>query len=933
MTLGLYWPYATRSLVRGGQRTLLAIFCVAVGAMAVVALQLVGNAVNAGLTTNLRALNGGDVAVSSNTPPFSSTQLTYFDQLQAQDAITAYTAADRQAAQIHIGTSLRRLEVWAIDPARFPLVGAPVFTSPSTASLPSVVHGKTVVITTALAQVFNLQVGDAFHFSARDGRSADATVGGIIQSVGFFQGSKMLIALDAYSAIPSTTDLPLTYGGHEGRGALLALPSAPGLSITYNEIYADVPGHTDANAASAERQIRSKFPLASIQTTEQALAGNQTQVQQIRYFLQIVGLLALLIGGVGIANTMQVALRRRRTEIAMLKTAGYRRRDLYALFGLEAGLLGLFGGVVGAAAGVGISFLVKGLMETAFQIMLPTTVDALTIGSGVAVGFCTALIFGLMPIVQAAQVRPQAVLRELPEGTGWQSAALSLALAVLLAALFFVLTLSILRNILVALLAVGGTGILLVLLGFFFGLVAFVISKLPVLDSFRWWYVLLVGGALLVTAALTFVVPAFGVLCLAVALMGIVVVLLPRTWKSNVKLALRNIGRQRARTVTTLLALYIGVFAVGLVLVLGQNLKASFNQFIANTSTLNALVLASGADKTAVDEQLAQAAGVERKVVNTASQDIPTAINSTPIAQVVQAATATGRYTVADVTGSIRGTEGYDLASGQTPDPRDFALAKGSHDAHIGRNLDASDAGTTNALVPVVATQAPLNLELGDTITIASPLTNQSLTLTIVGFYQAVNLGVEPIQVDNSVVITISGGKQFYAFSLRLDPQTADATLAKIQDAVPGVQTFSLGDILDQVTGLLNNLITLLVAVASLAMLASVIIIANAVALAMLERRRELGILKAVGHTSRSVLSEVLFENAVVGFTGAFLAMLLVTLATTVLGKVVFNLSFGIPAPIVLGVVLATAAVCMVVAASVAWGATRVRPLEVLRYE
>ena len=260
MKLGLYWLYVTRSLVRGGQRTLLAIFCVAVGVMAVVALQLVGNAVNAGLTTNLRALNGGDVAVSSNTPPFSSTQLTYFDQLQAQDVITAYTAADRQAAQIHLGPSLRRLEVWAIDPTGFPLVGAPVFTSPSKASLPSAVHGKTVVITTALAQVFNLQVGDAFHFSARDGRSADATVGGIIQSVGFFQGLKMLFALDAYSAIPSSTDLPLTYGGHEGRGALLALPSAPGLSITYNEIYADVPGHTDANAASAERQIRSEFP-------------------------------------------------------------------------------------------------------------------------------------------------------------------------------------------------------------------------------------------------------------------------------------------------------------------------------------------------------------------------------------------------------------------------------------------------------------------------------------------------------------------------------------------------------------------------------------------------------------------------------------------------------------------------------------------------
>jgi putative ABC transport system permease protein len=135
------------------------------------------------------------------------------------------------------------------------------------------------------------------------------------------------------------------------------------------------------------------------------------------------------------------------------------------------------------------------------------------------------------------------------------------------------------------------------------------------------------------------------------------------------------------------------------------------------------------------------------------------------------------------------------------------------------------------------------------------------------------------------------------------------------------------------INGLLNNLIILLTAIASLAMLAGIIIIANAVALAMLERRRELGILKSVGYTSRSVLSEVLMENGVVGFTGAVLAMLLVTLATVVLAKLVFKTTLGVSAPIVLGIVLATALVCMLVAWLVAWNATRVRPLEVLRYE
>lgn len=61
MKIGLYWSYSTRSLIRGGQRTVLAIFCVAVGVMAIVALQLVGLSVNQALLGNIIESNGGDI--------------------------------------------------------------------------------------------------------------------------------------------------------------------------------------------------------------------------------------------------------------------------------------------------------------------------------------------------------------------------------------------------------------------------------------------------------------------------------------------------------------------------------------------------------------------------------------------------------------------------------------------------------------------------------------------------------------------------------------------------------------------------------------------------------------------------------------------------------------------------------------------------------
>jgi len=202
----------------------------------------------------------------------------------------------------------------------------------------------------------------------------------------------------------------------------------------------------------------------------------------------------------------------------------------------------------------------------------------------------------------------------------------------------------------------------------------------------------------------------------------------------------------------------------------------------------------------------------------------------------------------------------------------------------------------------------------------------------IVGFYKA-RLQFGQILADSRLVDSLSGGHPTYVYDFYIDPKTADVTLAGVQDAVPAIQTYSLGDILAQVGDIVGKLTTLLVTLASLAMLAGFITIANAVALAMLERRREVGILKAVGHTSRSVLGEVLLETGGIGFIAGLLGMLLVAAAVPVLGSNLFGFSFGTPAAIVAVVVATMTAACMVIAVLVALQATRVRPIEVLRYE
>jgi ABC-type antimicrobial peptide transport system permease subunit len=147
------------------------------------------------------------------------------------------------------------------------------------------------------------------------------------------------------------------------------------------------------------------------------------------------------------------------------------------------------------------------------------------------------------------------------------------------------------------------------------------------------------------------------------------------------------------------------------------------------------------------------------------------------------------------------------------------------------------------------------------------------------------------------------------------------------------VWVHNLGDVEAEQAAYFNNVFVALQVVVLPALVAAFIIVANTVALAMLERRRELGTLKAVGYTSRGVLAGVLIEQGVVGLLAALLAMLVALPVAALLATSKLGIAFDGQAPPVAAIVAASTALCVVVAGAVAWRAARVRPLEVLRYE
>ena len=129
------------------------------------------------------------------------------------------------------------------------------------------------------------------------------------------------------------------------------------------------------------------------------------------------GVLGLLVGGLSVANTLQVILARRKLEIAMLKTFGYQRGDLLTLIALETGLIGIVGGVAGALIGTVIAGKLFDVLGGVGTMLLSWSPDPLIVGGGIVAGLLTAVVFGLQAILASSATRPVELLRDLPTKT------------------------------------------------------------------------------------------------------------------------------------------------------------------------------------------------------------------------------------------------------------------------------------------------------------------------------------------------------------------------------------------------------------------------------------------------------------------------------------------------------------------------------------
>jgi putative ABC transport system permease protein len=383
--------YALREL-RGGLRGFYVfIACIALGVMTISGVGSVAASLGDGLAREGRTLLGGDVAFSLFQREAKPDELAF---LRARGDVSAI-ASLRGMARAADGR-LALVEIKAVDDA-YPMLGQ-LSLEPDmrVADLLAEHDGAFgAAADQTLLTRLDLKLGDRIHvgsatFEIRsiDNGEPDKLSGGL----GF--APRFLIS---QAALHATQLLQ------------------PGSLVrwTYRVKLPD----DAANGGNTERLVddtRQALPHAGweIRSRDNASPQLERTISRFTQFLTLVGLAALLVGGVGVANAVKSHIDRRRDVIATFKAVGATGRDVFAIYLTQVIVLAVIGSIVGLAAGAALPFVIVDLFGKILPLPVEPALHPDELALSLVYGLLTALAFGLWPLGRVHDVPVAALFRE-----------------------------------------------------------------------------------------------------------------------------------------------------------------------------------------------------------------------------------------------------------------------------------------------------------------------------------------------------------------------------------------------------------------------------------------------------------------------------------------------------------------------------------------
>ena len=149
----------------------------------------------------------------------------------------------------------------------------------------------------------------------------------------------------------------------------------------------------------------------SILTPEQILKFLDTTLGIVQGILVAIAAISLIVGAVGIMNTMYTSVLERTKEIGVMKSIGATNNSILTIFMIEAGIIGLIGGLIGALLGSGISFMIEQAAAAGGFAILKIEFDFVLILGVLIFSSLIGMVSGALPARQASKLHPVDALR------------------------------------------------------------------------------------------------------------------------------------------------------------------------------------------------------------------------------------------------------------------------------------------------------------------------------------------------------------------------------------------------------------------------------------------------------------------------------------------------------------------------------------------
>jgi putative ABC transport system permease protein len=380
------WSLAWRESRTARRRLLLYMSSISLGVAALVAIDSFSANIIQSVKDQSRALMGGDVSFNSNKPLPPAVD-SLFDSLSHHGISFARVTTFPSMAVVPRTTGTRFVQVRGVTD-NYPFYGQ-IITEPA-GRWPMLHQGANAIVDPSLLTSLNARIGDTLRLNF-----GTFTIIGTIKDVPGAVGIAEMLGPRVFIPAKYIAETQLlVFGSIAERTVLAKLPSG----LDPDKFIKPLKPRLDA------QQVRSRTVTQSEMATADA-------IDNLSNFIGIVGLVALLLGGIGVASGVRAFVARKIDTVAVLRCLGASSGQVLSIYVVQAAVMGLAGAAAGAALGVAIQFILPLALTEVLPIDVQVALVPSAVLTGLAVGGWIALIFALRPLLALRNVSPLQTLR------------------------------------------------------------------------------------------------------------------------------------------------------------------------------------------------------------------------------------------------------------------------------------------------------------------------------------------------------------------------------------------------------------------------------------------------------------------------------------------------------------------------------------------